>query len=93
VPTAGGVISTGATEIMDVGKLRLPFRGWYLLGDGKDMELNGAVPDHVLWSAPGDLPRGVDAQLQKAIEVLREDVTAWKQKPQPKLLKASERKR
>jgi tricorn protease len=92
VPTAGGVISTGAVKIMDVGTLRLPFRGWYLPGDGQDMELNGAVPDHVLWPAPGDLPRGVDAQLEKAIEVLKADVAEWKQKPQPKLLKASEKK-
>ena len=29
VPTAGGVISTGAAAIMDVGTLRLPFRGWF----------------------------------------------------------------
>ena len=29
VPTAGGVISTGGVPIMDVGTLRLPFRGWF----------------------------------------------------------------
>ncbi|MGV3530763.1 MAG: S41 family peptidase, partial [Chthoniobacteraceae bacterium] len=68
VPTAGGVISTGATGIMDVGTLRLPFRGWFGITDGKDYELNGAQPDHLLWPKPGELPRGVDAQLQKAIE-------------------------
>jgi tricorn protease len=93
VPTAGGVISTGTARVMDVGTLRLPSRGWHVLGDGLDMELNGAVPDHVLWPAPGELPAGKDAQLEKAVEVLKADVATWKQRPQPQLLKASERKR
>jgi tricorn protease len=91
VPTAGGVISTGGTMIMDVGFLRLPFRGWYLIDDGEDMELNGAVPHHVLWPAPGDMPKGKDDQLAKAIEVLSADVAAEKAKPRPKLRKATER--
>lgn len=91
VPTAGGVISTGGTAIMDVGFLRLPFRGWYLVGTGQDMELNGAVPDHVVWPEPGDMPRGKDVQLAKAVEVLQRDVETWKQRPQPRLRKATER--
>ena len=49
VPTSGSVISTGATSIMDVGTLRMPYRGWFLLKTGEDMELNGAQPDVVLW--------------------------------------------
>ncbi len=52
VPTAGGVISTGAVPIMDVGVIRMPFRGWFLVNSGEDMELNGAVPDHILWPRP-----------------------------------------
>ena len=63
VPTAGGVISTGGTSIMDLGFLRMPFRGWYLINDGEDMELNGAVPHHVLWPQPGEMPAGKDVQL------------------------------
>jgi tricorn protease len=90
VPTAGGVISTGGTGIMDVGFLRLPFRGWYLLNDGRDMELNGAVPDHIIWPEPGEMPAGKDRQLEKAVAVLGEDVRVWKARPQPKLTKASE---
>ncbi len=90
VPTAGGVISTGAAQIMDVGTLRLPFRGWYLPGDGRDMELNGAVPHHIVWPNPGDMPAGKDLQLEKAVDVLANDVSAWKARPQPKLKKASE---
>ena len=93
VPTAGGVISTGAQRIMDVGVIRVPFRGWFVVGSGEDMELNGAVPDHVLWPKPGQMPRGEDVQLKKAIDVLQADVRAWKQKPRPPLHKASERPR
>ncbi len=91
VPTAGGVISTGGTTIMDMGFLRLPTRGWYLINSGEDMELNGAVPDVVLWPEPEDLPKGNDPQLKKAVEVLQGDVTAEKAKPRPKPRKASER--
>src|SRR5262249_34455225 len=91
VPTAGGVVSTGATSIMDLGTLRLPTRGWYVPGTGQDMELNGAVPDVIVWPQPGDMPRGKDAQLDKAVEVLLEDVKAWEAKKTPKLIKATER--
>ncbi len=89
VQTAGGVISTGSASIMDVGTLRLPFRGWYLLSNGQDMELNGAKPDHIVWPKPGDK---TDRQLDKAVDVLKADVATWKKRPQPRLLKASERK-
>ena len=91
VPTAGAVVSTGATPIFDVGVLRLPTRGWFTLNDGEDMELHGAVPHHVVWPAPGQLPRGEDAQLAKALEILQADVETWKARPQPKLRKATER--
>lgn len=92
VPTAGGVISTGGTAIMDVGFLRLPFRGWFTIGDGEDMELNGAVPDHLIWPEPGQIPVGKDVQLEKAVDVLRTEVKAWRERPQPKLKKATQRK-
>lgn len=90
VPTAGAVVSTGATQVMDAGMLRLPFRGWFLLGDGQDMEKNGAAPHHLVWPEPGQLPQGRDAQLTKAIEVLLADVDAWRQRPQPRLRYSTE---
>jgi tricorn protease len=91
VPTAGGVISTGAAAIMDVGMLRLPTRGWFLLNDGEDMELNGALPDFIVWPLPGDMAQGKDAQLAKGVEVLMADVAEAKARPKPKLRKATER--
>lgn len=91
VPTAGGVISTGSASIMDVGTLRLPFRGWFLRDTGADMELNGAVPDHLVWPVPGELATGQDQQLATGVSVLLDDVQAWKQRPRPELKKASQR--
>lgn len=91
IPTAGAVISTGAVGVMDVGILRLPFRGWFTVNDGEDMEKHGAVPHHVLWPEPCAMPQGRDAQLAKALEVLRADVQAWQKRPQPKLRLSTER--
>jgi tricorn protease len=91
VPTAGGVVSTGAAPVMDIGVIRLPFRGWHLLGDGQDMELNGAVPDHIVWPGLEELPKGKDVQIEKAVAVLLEDVKADQAKPKPKLIKATDR--
>ncbi len=92
VPTAGGVVSTGATRIMDIGVLRLPFRGWFKVDDGEDQELNGAVPHYVVWPQPGDMPKGKDDQLSKGVEVLLKDVQDEKAKPKPGLRKSSERR-
>jgi tricorn protease len=91
VPNAGGIINTGSVSVMDVGSLRLPFRGWYGLDNGLDMELHGATPDHLIWPQPGELASGIDRQLDKAIDVHRKDVKTWQARPQPKLQKASER--
>lgn len=91
VPTAGGVISTSAARVMDLGTIRTPTRGWYVLETGEDMELNGAVPDIILWPEPEQMPAGEDIQLKRAIEELNADVAEWKSRPMPKLRKASER--
>lgn len=91
VPTAGGVISTGATRVMDVGTLRLPFRGWFLKNTGEDMELHGAVPDVVVWPRPGEIPNGRDRQLNKAIQVLTQEVRKWKSQKSPVLKRATQR--
>ncbi|MCB1079295.1 MAG: peptidase S41, partial [Verrucomicrobiae bacterium] len=91
VRTAGGVISTGGTTIMDLGTLRLPFRGWYRKSDGADMELNGAIPDIQIWPDPSDEASGTDRQIEKAVEALRKDVAAEQAKTAPELKPASGR--
>jgi tricorn protease len=84
VQTAGGVVSTGVARVNDIGVLRAPFRGWFSIRDGKDMELNGAEPDFIIWPAPGELPSGIDKQLEKGIEVLLEEAKKAPALPKPK---------
>lgn len=83
--TAGGVISTGGAALLDGSFIRMPTRGWYLAGDGSDMELNGCEPDVVLWNAPD----GNDDQLVKGVEVLLDDVKAEDAKGKVKLTPAA----
>ena len=92
VQTSGSVISTGSATIMDVGRLRVPFRGWYLLDDGEDMELNGASPDHEIWPHPGEWTAGIDKQLDRALEVVSAEVEAWESRERPGLRKAADRR-
>lgn len=68
--TAGGVISAVNATIPDVGVLQIPFRGWYDAGSGRNLDLNGARPDHPVELSPADEDAGRDPQLTKAIEVL-----------------------
>lgn len=91
VPTAGGVVSTGAATIRDLGTLRIPFRGWYRKSDGADMELNGAAPDALVWPEPGDETSGRDRQIEKAVELSLAEIEAEKAKPKPALTPASRR--
>ncbi|MEM6469004.1 MAG: S41 family peptidase [Planctomycetota bacterium] len=87
VQTAGGVISTGSVQILDVGRMRMPFRGWFVAVDGEDMELNGAEPNFILWPKPGEIPAGKDRQLAKAVKVLLKDVKQHaKQNADPELI-------
>lgn len=79
VPTAGGVISTGTVHVLDAGTLRYPFRGWFDINTGKDMELNGAQPHFLIWPKPGDLAKGIDKQIEKAVEVLSDELKTSKQ--------------
>ena len=91
VPTSGSVISTGSRSVMDAGTIRIPFRGWYLKGDGQDMELNGAVPHYTIWPEPGQIPDGIDLQLNKAITVLKRSVVKASQDTDPNTINASQR--
>lgn len=70
--TAGGVISAVEAIIPDVGELQVPFRGWFHAGTGENLDLHGAKPDHPVDLTPADEDAGLDPQLGKALEVLRE---------------------
>ena len=92
-PTPGAVIWTSSRGVMGLGTMRMPYIGAYKMADGEDMELNGAVPEHIVWPEPGELPRGIDRQLEKAVEVLQEEIAAFKKIPMPAVRPASQRHR
>ncbi len=66
--TFGAVISTGAYGLIDGGRIRQPFRGWYTLPDGLDMENNGAEPTVPVSRGPADEQAGRYPQLDAAIK-------------------------
>ncbi len=73
-PTFGAVISTGGRSLQN-GYIRMPFRAWYVKKSGKNMENEApAVPDYLVENKPGWKDRGEDAQLQKAVEVLLQQI-------------------
>ena len=48
--------------------LRVPVAGWYTW-QGECIEGKGVAPDVIVENSPESLATGVDAQLQKALEV------------------------
>ncbi len=80
-PTGGFVIGTSAVQLIDGSLLRIPRIGVYTT-KGVNMEKQGVTPDVVVADHPDQLAKGVDAQLIKAVEVLKTDVVAWQKKNQ-----------
>ena len=78
VTTGGKVISMPKVKILNAGTLSVPDRGWWPNGTGIDMEDSGAIPDYTVWPKPGDPAKGIDRQLDKAIEVLTQEIEAEK---------------
>jgi tricorn protease len=76
-PTGGMVIGTSAIQLVDGSIFRVPRTGVYTL-KGVNMERGGVVPDVVVEPNPDQLARGQDPQLDQAVEVLSQDVAAWK---------------
>ncbi|MFK7969845.1 MAG: S41 family peptidase [Bacteroidia bacterium] len=72
MPTFGAVISTGGKSLMNGHFVRMPFRAWYVLATGENMENGPAVPTHIVPYPPKAKSSGDDPQLQKAVEVLLE---------------------
>ncbi len=89
VPTNGSVISAVTIRIPEVGELQIPFRGWFHAGTGRDLELNGAVPDVAVPIGPGDQANDLDPQLHAALRALHEAIAA-KEPEIPAILKSPE---
>ena len=84
--TGGGVIGTNDSALLDLGSFRDARFGWFVL-DGTDMEHHGAKPDFEVDDEPADVNAGIDRQLDKAIEVLGDEVKAWRAANPPVELK------
>ena len=78
-PTGGLVIGTSALRLVDGSTFRIPRIGVFRM-DGANMDKKGVEPDVLVEANPDQMARGNDAQLEKAVEVLRADVVAWRRK-------------
>ncbi len=74
--TWGAVISTGSYGLIDGTTIRMPFRGWYTLPGGVDMENNGAEPDVKVPLGPADEEAQRDPQLDAAIRATLDQIAA-----------------
>lgn len=81
-PTGGLVIGTGALRLIDGSTFRIPRIGVFT-AKGVNMEKEGVAPDVTVENTPDQLAQGLDAQLDRAVEVLKDDLAAWKKKNQP----------
>jgi len=78
-PTGGFVIGTSMVRLIDGSVFRVPRTGVFTL-KGVNMEKEGVMPDHLVDAHPDQLAKGIDLQLEKAVQVLQDDVAAWKKK-------------
>lgn len=72
--TFGAVISTGSFSLIDGTTIRMPFRGWYTVPAGKDMEDEGAIPDVLVPQSPEDEQLARQSQLDAAIAATLEQL-------------------
>jgi tricorn protease len=73
VPTYGAVIGTGAYRLMDGSTIRTPSYGVYN-AKGENFENWGVPPDVLVDNTPDDFLAGRDRQVERAVEVLREQL-------------------
>jgi tricorn protease len=73
VTTYGAVIGTGAYQLMDGSTIRTPGSGLWNVA-GQNLENYGVPPDVYVDNTPADFLSGRDAQIEKAVEVLKDDL-------------------
>jgi tricorn protease len=79
VPTMGAVIGTGSFTLADGSSIRTPGSGVWV-ATGENMENFGVKPDVYIDNTPEDFIKGRDAQIEKAVEVLKSEIAAGKKK-------------
>jgi tricorn protease len=75
--TGGHVIGTSAIQLIDGSIFRIPRTGVYTV-KGVNMEKEGVAPDVAVEPLPDQIAKGIDPQLDKAVEVVQQDVAEWK---------------
>jgi tricorn protease len=83
VPTPGGVIGTNDITLADGTTFRIPRTGYFGL-DGTNLEGLGVKPDVLVEMSAEDRLKGRDPQLQKAIELVMEEIKDEAKKPEAK---------
>jgi tricorn protease len=73
VPTMGAVIGTGSYTLLDGSTIRTPGSGVWTV-TGQNMENYGVPPDVLIDNTPADFVKGRDAQIEKAVEVLKAEL-------------------
>ncbi|MBI3848661.1 MAG: PD40 domain-containing protein [Planctomycetes bacterium] len=73
VTTYGAVIGTGSYRLLDGSQLRTPGSGLWNV-NGTNLENYGVPPDVAVDNSPADALAGRDAQLEKAVQVLQDDL-------------------
>ena len=73
VTTYGAVIGTGSYSLMDGSTIRTPGSGLWNV-NGTNLENYGVPPDVYVDNTPEDFLKGRDAQIEKAVEVLKEEM-------------------
>jgi tricorn protease len=73
VPTMGAVIGTGSYTLLDGSTIRTPGSGVWTV-TGENMENYGVPPDVLVDNTPTDFAQKRDAQIEKAVEVLKSEL-------------------
>jgi tricorn protease len=77
VTTYGAVIGTGAYTLLDGSSIRTPGTGLWNVNH-TNLENYGVPPDVYVDNTPEDFLKGRDAQVEKAVEVLKEELAKKK---------------
>jgi tricorn protease len=77
VPTMAAVIGTGSYTLLNGSTIRTPGSGVWTV-TGQNMENYGVPPDVYVDNTPDDFLKGRDAQIEKAVEVLKAELAAPK---------------
>jgi tricorn protease len=78
VPTMGAVIGTGSYTLLDGSAIRTPGTGVWITAGAENMENFGVPPDVLVDNTPADHAKRRDAQVEKAVEVLKGELAKRK---------------